>query len=354
MSKEIVPLQVKDIPELEKPSDPQFYSPVVPYATTLAVHEHLSGYDKKTLSTYAISLASLITSPTLVGLALENFLNLSGSIATGGLISFVTLFLSGSYSLIVPFGMGIMPGKKRRDRKYKQVYDAILDKNFQAFLEWAKLRYNIMVDVNSLPEQNLTHLKNVFSNISTLNDKFAWIKNTMGKTYLIRKTNSGDYYLVEETNDEAQPTLTLTEVKTNSTESKSQKVFELFTGESPSLWDALQSRLTTIEDFGLSVENAHVVKRVKQDCEELLANMHKLSRLNATVKQEEIRNILSGLNQEIQNIIDQEIKTVDTNISNMSSWVTSRNLSVDGNNTLSLPSSKAPFEHKNIYQELEK
>lgn len=353
MSKEIVPLEVKDIPELEKSSNPQLFSPVVPYATTSAVHQRLSGFDNKTLSTYLSSLAGLSVSPTLVGLGLESFLNLSGSFTTGMGASGIALFIS-ICSLIVSFGLERIPGQKRRNRKYKAVYDAILEKNFQAFLDWAKLRYNIVIDINSLPQNNLANLKNVFSNVSSLRDDFAWVKNTMGKTYLIRKTTSGDYYLVEETNDEAPQTLVLTEATPNHADFKLEKVYELFTGETPSLWDALQSRLTTIENFGLSVENAHVVKRVRQDCEELLTNMHKLSQLNATVKQEEVRSILSGLNQEIQNIIDQEIKTVDANISNMSSWVTSRNLSVEGNSLLSLSSSKEHLEHKHIYQELEK
>lgn len=319
MSKELIPLRVEDIPELDKINSQQLYTPIVPKPVTEKIEKYKNGSDTKTVSLNFSVGATTLMAPFLTGGIIGNPI-----LAVVG----VAIFGAGIIGVIIAYAFGYNPGQKKRDKKYKPIYDAILEKNFQAFLNWAKTRYNVIVDVESIPEQNLKNLKLTFSGLCSLENRFAWVKDTMGKTYLIRQNNEKEYYLVEETNDEMPTTVILTEVK-NSDANRAGKDVELFVGETQSLWNALQSRLVTVENFGLSVENAHVIQRIQNDCTELTSNIYKLSKLNTKPDFDELEKALIGLNQEVQDVIDDEATQVKKEITKTTDWIAVRNLQIN-------------------------
>lgn len=319
MGKEIMPKSMDQIVLREASSLEKLYSPVVSERVTKDLLYHYEGNDRGTM---LFGGSSFLGAAVIPALSTYPFIYGPWTELAGVALGVAVL----SPAITVPSIVKII--KRRQYKKYGALFKSVIDKNFEIFTQWAKQRYNITLDTASLSAE---HLKNIKKYVSGA-ENFAsiWVKDTLGREYRICKNEFQQFYLREEKNTEAETVVVFNQIIENHSSDKVQtELSEFFAGETLSLWDALQSRLTTVENFGLSIENAHVIQRVQNDCAELSSNVYKLSKLDIEPNFEELEKALVGLNQEVQNVINDEATQVKKEITKTTDWIAVRNLQIN-------------------------
>lgn len=316
MSKEIVPLHTEDLVVSETLSIQEPYVPAISEKQYTKISSYMEAEDKPTLIKYASGLAGsslssmgvtfslmpLYPSPTMavVLIVAEMFAIAGATIATMSLIT------------------------KKRKKKYNPVKNYIENYNFDNFVYWAETKYNIKLDMNALTNEARDHLVLILCGVEKVTLD-TYVQDTNGNKYFLRNKGKG-ISLVEELNLNSR-TITLTQVPSIADTNDARSIEDtssLFSGENISIWKALQKRLATIDSYGLSVENAHAVNRIKQDCQELLTTLYKLKTLNTEPDSEDLVTVLNNLNEEVQNIINEEAAKLKNGMKNQAGWVASR------------------------------
>lgn len=313
MGKELVPLHTEDLIISEALSIQEPYVPAISEKQYSKISSYINAEDKPTLIKYmsglvvgcfssmgmTLSLASF--SPTIAPFAIAEMLALGGAtIAT-------TFFVA-----------------KKRKKKHGSVKTYIENYNFDNFVYWAETKYNIKLDMNALTSKARNHLILILCGVERVTLD-TYVQDTNGNKYFLRNEGKG-ISLVEELNLNSR-TITLTQVPSVADTQDMRSIEDtssLFSGENVSIWKALQKRLTTMDSYGLSVENAHAVNRVKQDCQELLTTLHKLKTLNVEPDMNDLVSVLNNLNEEVQNIINEEANKLKHGMKNQVEWVASR------------------------------
>lgn len=308
-----------------------------PYKTTLPnevleiIKKRLSGVDRdrKIKARWLSSIPGVI-----VGSGTFSFLT-TITVASSGM-EHLALILNGSISLlsgVAGYAIGNEVISEKFSRKTKKEIQEpsykLMDENFSLFNNWLKNRYNIVLDEEATAD--ILHLKEIVAGYKKIDH--CWFIATDKNRYFVKSDGSGSFYITQDTSEIAVEKLRNI---TNNAKAIENNVIddniEIFVDSLKSLWDTLRHRITIIKRYEhLSVDSLHAMNRVEQDCDNLINNVRKLIQLGVEPDRQKMELVLSGLNQEMQQIIANEAVSVEHDIDSIAGWVSSRTLTATEN-----------------------